>query len=111
MGSWVRSPRPAGRPGYLSDYLVRPFSFGQFGHVPDQTRLAVEFEPAEDDGGQPFRCTVHVASIRNLAAYLTHTADVDGRGPSRSPSTLRRLPSWRSQTAARAVCPCVSAQA
>ena len=68
-----------GRPGYLSAYLVRPFRFGQLGHTPDRTRLAIEFEPAEDDGGEPFRCTVHTASTRNLAAYLTHTADVDDR--------------------------------
>jgi hypothetical protein len=45
--------------------------------------LAIEFEPAED-GGEPFRCTVRPASIRNLAAYLTHTADVeDGWRPAR----------------------------
>jgi hypothetical protein len=73
-----------GRPGYFSAYLVRPFRFGQLGHTPDQTRLAIEFEPAEDTGGEPFRCTVHPASIRNLAAYLAHTADVaDGWRPPR----------------------------
>jgi hypothetical protein len=73
-----------GRPGYFSSYLVRPFRLGQFGHGPDTTRLAIEFEPAEDDDGEPFRCTVHAASIRNLAAYLTHTADVeDGWRPPR----------------------------
>jgi hypothetical protein len=66
-----------GRPGYFSAYLMRPFRFGQIGHTADQTRLAVEFEPAEDNGGEPFRCTVHTASTRNLAAYLTHTADVE----------------------------------
>jgi hypothetical protein len=65
-----------GRPGYFSAYLVRPFRFGQPLHTPDETRLAIEFEAAEDDG-EPFRCTVHPASIRNLAAYLAHTADVD----------------------------------
>jgi hypothetical protein len=73
-----------GQPGYFSAYLMRPFRFGQLGHTADQTRLAIEFEPAEDDGGQPFRCTVHTSSIRNLAAYLTHTADVeDGWRPPR----------------------------
>ncbi|MEO6502164.1 MAG: hypothetical protein ABIQ09_09675 [Jatrophihabitantaceae bacterium] len=66
-----------GRPGYFSAYLVRPFRFGQLGHTPDQTRLAVEFEPAEGGGGDSFRCTVHPSMIRNLAAYLTHTADVE----------------------------------
>lgn len=67
-----------GRPGFLSAYLVRPFRFGQErGSTTDETRLAIEFDPAEDDAGQLFRCTVHPASIRNLAAYLTHTADVE----------------------------------
>jgi hypothetical protein len=56
---------------------MRPFRFGQLGHTPDQIRLAIEFEPAGDDSGEVFRCTIHPASIRNLAAYLTHTADVD----------------------------------
>ena len=56
---------------------MRPFRFGELGHAADQTRLAIEFEPAEDDGGQAFRCTVHTSSIRNLAAYLAHTADVE----------------------------------
>lgn len=65
-----------GRPGYFSAYLMRPFRFGQLGHTPDQTRLAVEFEPAED-GGQAFRCTVHPSMIHNLAAYLMRTADVE----------------------------------
>ena len=72
-----------GRPGYFSAYLIRPFRFGQPRHTPDETRLAIEFEPAEDDG-EPFRYTVHPASIRNLAAYLAHTADVeDGWRPPR----------------------------
>jgi hypothetical protein len=65
-----------GRPGYFSAYLMRPFRFGQLGHTPDETRLAVELEPARD-GGEPFRCTIHPASIPNLAGYLTHTADVE----------------------------------
>ena len=63
---------------------MRPFRFGQErGGAVDETRLAIEFEPVED-GGQPFRCTVPVSIIRNLAAYLTHTADVeDGWRPPR----------------------------
>ncbi len=65
-----------GRPGYFSAYLVRPFRFGQLGHTPDEIRMAVEFEAAED-GGEEFRCTVHPSMIRNLAAYLTHTAEVE----------------------------------
>ncbi|HST81405.1 MAG TPA: hypothetical protein VLL08_06675 [Kineosporiaceae bacterium] len=68
----------AGRPGYFSAYLMRPFRFGQPGHAPDQTRLAIEFEPAGEGSGEPFRCTVHPDSIRNLAAYLAHTADIEG---------------------------------
>jgi hypothetical protein len=71
-----------GRPGFLSAYLVRPFRFGQLGHAGVETRLAIEFEPAEDDAGQPFRCTVPVSIIRNLAAHLTETAGVaDGWRP------------------------------
>ena len=66
-----------GRPGYFSAYLVRPFRFGQPWHTPDQTRLAIGFDPAEDDAGPLFRCTVPVSIIRNFAAYLTHTADVE----------------------------------
>ncbi|MBV9823801.1 MAG: hypothetical protein JO144_16345 [Actinobacteria bacterium] len=67
-----------GRAGYFSAYLVRPFRFGQErGDSPDQTRLAIEFDPAVDDAGPLFRCTVHTSVIRNLAAYLTHTADVE----------------------------------
>jgi hypothetical protein len=79
-----------GRPGYFSAYLMRPFRFGQLGHTPDQTRLAIEFEPAQDDGAEWFRCTVPTASIRNLAAYLTHTADVEEGGPRRQ----ERHPAW-----------------
>jgi hypothetical protein len=71
-----------GRPGYFSAYLVRPFRFGQLGHTVDETRLAVEFDPAEDGAGQLFRCTVSASMIRNLAAYLTQTAGVaDGWRP------------------------------
>jgi len=74
-----------GRPGYFSAYLVRPFRFGQErGDTPDQTRMAFEFDPAVDDAGPLFRCTVPVSIIRNFAAYLTHTADVeDGWRPAR----------------------------
>jgi len=56
---------------------MRPFRFGQPMAAPDQTRLAIEFDPAEDDAGPRFRCTVPAAIIRNLAAYLAHTADVE----------------------------------
>jgi len=80
-----------GQPGYFSAYLVRPFRFGQLGHtVVDETRLAIEFDPAEDDAGQPFRCTVPATMIRNLAAHLTQTAGVaDGwRPPHRVRLTL-----------------------
>lgn len=71
-----------GQLGYFSAYLVRPFRFGQLGQPVDETRLAIEFEPAEDDGGQPFRCTVPASIIRNIAAHLTQTAGVaDGWRP------------------------------
>jgi hypothetical protein len=70
-----------GQPGYLSAYLVRPFRFGKLGHTVDETRLAVEFDPAED-GGELFRCTVPAPMTRNLAAHLTQTASVaDGWRP------------------------------
>ena len=68
-----------GRPGFLSAYLVRPFRFGQIGHAVDATRLAIEFDPAEDDGGELFRCTVPATIIRNLAAHLSKTANVGDR--------------------------------
>ncbi|MEO6503408.1 MAG: hypothetical protein ABIQ09_16045 [Jatrophihabitantaceae bacterium] len=82
---WFGALDDDGRPGFLSAYLMRPFRFGQLGHAGDETRLAIEWEPAGDSGGgQLFRCTVHPASIRNLAAWLTHTADVeDGWRPPR----------------------------
>lgn len=71
-----------GRPGFFSAYLVRPFRFGQLGHAGVETRLAIEFDPAEDDAGQPFRCTVPASIIRNLAAHLAETAGVaDGWRP------------------------------
>jgi hypothetical protein len=65
-----------GWPGFLSMYLVRPFRFGQLGHTVDETRLTVEFDPAEDDAGPLVRFTVPASIIRNLAAHLTQTANV-----------------------------------
>jgi hypothetical protein len=81
---WFGALSDEGRPGYFSAYLVRPFRFGQLGHTADQTRLAIEFDPAEDDAGQPFRFTVPASIIRNIAAHLTQTADTaDGWRPPR----------------------------
>ncbi len=70
-------------PGFLSAYL-RPFRFGrERGSTVDATRLAIEFEPAED-GGELFRWTVPASIIRNIAAHLTQTAGVaDGWRPPR----------------------------
>jgi hypothetical protein len=63
--------------------LVRPFRFGQErSSTVDETRLAVEFEPAKDDGGELFRCTVSASIIRNLGVHLAQTAGVaDGWRP------------------------------
>ena len=75
-----------GPPGTLSAYLVRPFRFGQQRtDTVDETRLAVEFVPRDDNGeGQPFRCSVPATLIRNLAAHLVQTAGVaDGWRPPR----------------------------
>ena len=84
---WFGALAEDGRPGFLSAYLVRPFRFGQIGHTVDETRLAIEFDPAEDDGGELFRCTVPASIIRNLAAHLTQTANVaDGWRPPRQVS-------------------------
>ncbi len=81
---WFGALSEDGQPGYLSAYLVRPFRFGQLGHTADEDRLAIEFDPAEDDGGELFRCTVPATIIRNLAAHLTQTADTaDGWRPPR----------------------------
>jgi hypothetical protein len=73
---WFGALFEDGRPGFLSAYLVRPFRFGQLGHTVDETRLAIEFEPAEDGAGQLFRCTVPATIIRNLSGHLTQTAGV-----------------------------------
>jgi hypothetical protein len=80
---WFGALNDEGRPGYLSAYLMRPFRFGQQRtSTADETRLAVEFEPAEDDGGPLVRCTVPASIIRNLAAHLAQTAGVaDGWRP------------------------------
>src|ERR1700712_85878 len=68
---WFGALDDDGRPGFLSAYLVRPFRFGQErGSTVDETRLAIEFEPAEDGDGQIFRCTVPASIIRNVAAHL-----------------------------------------
>lgn len=81
---WFGATSEDGRPGFLSAYLVRPFRFGQLGHTLDETRLAIEFDLAEDGAGEPFRCTVPASIIRNLAAHLTQTANVaDGWRPPR----------------------------
>lgn len=81
---WFGALAENGRPGFLSAYLVRPFRFGQVSHTVDEDRLAIEFDPAEDDGGELFRCTVPATIIRNLAAHLTQTANVaDGWRPPR----------------------------
>jgi hypothetical protein len=74
-----------GPPGTLSAYLVRPFQFGQLVRTVDETRLAVEFVPRDDNGdGHPFRCTLPASLIRNLAAHLVQTAGVsDGWRPPR----------------------------
>ena len=82
---WFGSLSEDGQPGSLSLYLVRPFRFGQErGSTVDETRLAVEFDLAEDGGGEPFRCTVPATIIRNLAAHLAQTAGVaDGWRPPR----------------------------
>ena len=61
---------------------MRPFRFGQSGTPGVETRLAIEFDPAEDDAALPFRCTVPVSITRNLAAHLAETAGVaDGWRP------------------------------
>lgn len=74
---WFGALNDEGRPGYLSLYLVRPFRFGQERDtVVDETRLAIEFDPAEDGAGELFRCTVPATIIRNLAAHLAQTAGV-----------------------------------
>jgi hypothetical protein len=82
---WFGSLNEEGRPGYLSMYLVRPFRFGQErATTVDETRLAIEFDPAEDDAGPLFRCTVPASIIRNLSAHLSQTAGVaDGWRPPR----------------------------
>lgn len=80
-----------GRPGYFSAYLVRPFRFGQLAApTADETRLAIEFDPAEDDARPLVRFTVPATIIRNIAAHLTQTADTgDGwRSPRRVALTL-----------------------
>jgi hypothetical protein len=81
---WFGALNEDGQPGYLSAYLMRPFRFGQLGHTVDETRLVIEFDPAEDGAGQLSRCTVPASIIRNLAAHLTQTANVgDGWRPPR----------------------------
>ena len=66
-----------GRPGYFSAYLVRPFRFGQLGHTPDEIPAGGGVRACRGRRRRAVRCTIHPASIRNLAAYLTHTADVE----------------------------------
>jgi hypothetical protein len=81
---WFGALTDDGTAGYFSAYLVRPFRFGQLGHTVDETRLAVEFDPAEDDARELFRCTVPASIIRNIAAHLSQTADTaDGWRPPR----------------------------
>lgn len=72
---WFGALSDEGGPGYFSAYLVRPFRFGQLGHTAPETRLAIEFDPAEDDAGPLVRFTVPATIIRNVAAHLTQTAD------------------------------------
>ena len=79
-----------GPPGYLAAYLVRPFRYGQrrLAHQDDETRLAIEFVPQQEGAAEPFRCSIPVESIRNLARHLNLTADVgDGW---REPRPIRR---------------------
>jgi hypothetical protein len=85
---WFGALADDGRPGFLSAYLVRPFRFGQErSSTVDETRLAIEFDPADDGGGELFRCTVPASIIRNVAAHLAQTAGVaDGW---RSPRHVR----------------------
>jgi hypothetical protein len=77
---WFEDARAGlnGPPGYLSAYLVRPFLFGRPRHrvVDLDDRLALEFMPREHGHGEPFRCSIPAASIRNLARHLDLTADV-----------------------------------
>ncbi len=81
---WFGALSEDGTPGYFSAYLMRPFRFGQLGNTVDETRLAIEFDPAEDGGGELFRCTAPATIIRNIAAHLTQTANVgDGWRPPR----------------------------
>jgi hypothetical protein len=79
-----------GPPGYLSAYLVRPFLFGRPRHraVDLDDRLALEFNPQVPGHAEPFRCSIPAASIRNLVAHLSQTADIgDGW---RAPRVIRR---------------------
>lgn len=87
---WFGALSGEGAPGCFSVYLVRPFRFGQLGHAVDETRLAIEFDPAEDDAGPLVRFTVPASIIRNIAAHLTQTADTgDGwRSPRRADPVL-----------------------
>ena len=88
---WFGALSDEGRPGYFSAYLVRPFRFGQLATPkPPETRLAIEFDPAEDDAGPLVRFTVPATIIRNIAAHLGQTADTaDGwRSPRRNDLTL-----------------------
>ncbi len=86
-GGWFEDARAGlnGPPGYLSAYLVRPFRYGQNRWTDDEGRLAFEFVPRDNGTGEPFRCSIPISTIRNLAAHLVHTADVgDGWSPPRS---------------------------
>ena len=66
-----------GPPGLLFAYLVRPYRFGQRRwRQDDETRLAIEFAPRSEGAAEPFRCSIPVESIRNLARHLNLTADV-----------------------------------
>jgi hypothetical protein len=88
---WFGALSDEGRPGYFSAYLVRPFRFGQLAAPKaPETRLAIEFDPAEDDAGPLVRFTVPATIIRNIAAHLGQTADTgDGwRSPRRNDLTL-----------------------
>jgi len=81
---WFGALNADGQPGYFSAYLMRPFRFGQLGYTVDEVRLVIEFDPAEDDAGELFRCTVPASIIRNIAAHLSQTADTaDGWRPPR----------------------------
>ena len=56
---------------------MRPFRYGQRGwHFDDEDRLAIEFVPRDEGAAEPFRCSIKVESIRNLARHLGLTADV-----------------------------------